>query len=60
MECYFVYPEVYLVPVIQGCDHEYLPEGNSGILLSVICEGKEIREKMSVQIKPKWSLSSKK
>jgi hypothetical protein len=48
----YVFPDVLLVPVFQGCDHEYLPEGNNGIMLSVICEEKEIREKMNMRICP--------
>lgn len=48
-----VFPDVFLVPVFQGCDHEYLPEGDNGIMLSVICEGKEVQSKMNVRIKAK-------
>lgn len=49
----YIFPDVFLVPVFQGCDHEYLPVGNNGIMLSVICEKKEIHEIMNVQIREK-------
>ncbi|MDQ5988402.1 MAG: hypothetical protein CSYNP_04162 [Syntrophus sp. SKADARSKE-3] len=49
----YIYPDVYLVPVFQGCDHDYLPLGKQGIMLTVLCEGKEIRERISVNIKRK-------
>jgi hypothetical protein len=49
----YVYPDVLLVEEWRGCDHDYLPVGVNGVMLSVTCEGKEIREKMNVRIRPK-------
>jgi hypothetical protein len=48
----YVYPEAFLVEEWRGCDHDYLPVGVSGVMLSVTCGGKEFREKMSVRIRP--------
>jgi hypothetical protein len=47
-----VFPEVFVVEQWSGCDHEYLLAGEQGAMLSVTCEGKEIREKMNVRIRP--------
>jgi hypothetical protein len=49
----YVFPDVLLVEEWMGCDHDYLPVGDNGVMLSVTCEGKEIREKMNVRIRPK-------
>lgn len=49
----YVYPDVLVVEEWRGCDHDYLPEGDNGVMLSVICEEKEVRVKMNVRILPK-------
>jgi hypothetical protein len=48
----YVFPDVLLVEEWMGCDHNYLPVGDNGVMLSVICEEKEFREKMNVRIRP--------
>jgi hypothetical protein len=48
----YIYPDVFLVEEWRGCDHDYLPAGDNGVMLSIICEGKEIRDKMNVRIRP--------
>ena len=48
----YIFPEFFLVEEWRGCDHEYLPVGDHGVMLSVTCEEKEFREKMNVRIRP--------
>jgi len=37
-----------------GYEHDYMPEGEKGVILSVTCDGNEVKEKMTVKLINKY------